>query len=110
MPFAPDIPPTKDVEGPLVEKNLDTFHITNIQIAVNPNDPSLTSVKIVWAKGYMDGDDFVGVETHTEKLSGEDVIAKITEATSGGSVYNEVKYKAWELLQARGIVPAGTIS
>jgi hypothetical protein len=110
MPFAPDIPPTKDVVGPEVEKNLDTYHIVSMNIQVDPNDAAKTSVKIVWAKGYMDSGNFVQAESHSEHLAGQDVIDKIGEATSGGSIYNEVKYAAWELLQARGIVPAGTIS
>lgn len=110
MPYAPDIPPTLEVEGPKVSKNLDTFHIVALQIVVNPNDPAATTVRINWVKGYTDGGVFYPVENHNDLLQGEDVINKITENTTGGTIYNEVKNAAWEMLQARNLVPAGTIS
>ena len=110
MSYVPDSPNTQDIPGPTVEQGLNKLHIMRMDIQLVPGDQDATKVDITWAEGYMDGDDFVPVTRHTELLAGQDVADKLAEATTGGSIYGEVKTAVWELLQARELVGSGTIS
>jgi len=110
MPFQPNIPPTIDVDGPKVQKSLAVYHITSFTVVVNPNLPDATSVKVNWDRGSMNGGTFVTADSGSAVLTGQAVLNKINEVTTGGTVYNEVKQRLWELLVAAGKIPAGTIS
>lgn len=110
MPFSPNVPPTIDVEGPKVSTNLTTYHITTYTVMVDPNNPDATSVKVSWSRGRMNGQVFETADSGQAVLTGQAVLNKINEVTTGGTVYNEVKQRLWELLQAAGKIPAGSIS
>lgn len=110
MPFAPDIPPTGQVEQPAEDQSLGTFHIHKFTVNRDPNDAAATNVKVTFSRGYIENSVYYPVEWHTETLRGDDIIAKIGEDTSGGTIYNEVKYALWQILQARDLVPAGSIT
>ena len=115
MPFTPDSPQSKDVKGPVVNKTLDKFHIHEIRIRKDPNvdvDDGGVAVDVNWSRGYMTdgGMTYNPAESTRTKLEGEDVIDKIKANTGGDSLYNEVKKAAWELLQAKGLVPDGEIT
>ena len=110
MPFAPNIPPTGQIEQPKEDKSLGTFHIHKFVVNVDPSDAVATNVKVTFSRGYIENSVYYPVEYHTEILQGADVIAKIGENTSGGTIYNEVKYALWQILQGRDLVPAGDIT
>lgn len=110
MSYTPSIPPTVDVPGPKVQTNLTTYHITSYTVIVDPNNPDATTVKVGWSRGHMNGQVFVTADSDQAVLSGQSVVNKISEVTTGGTVYNEVKQRLWELLQAAGKIPAGSIS
>ncbi len=110
MPLEPTTPANKDVKI-TEEKSITHFHIVALNITIDPNDASLTEVTVRWKEGYMDSSTFVSAESHTENLTGSDVIDAINETTDGTtSVYDNVKQRVWALLQARELVPAGSIT
>ena len=87
------------------------YHVIHLGITIDPNDASKLMVLVQWAEGYMDESTFVQIEQKDAVLSGQDVLDKVNETTDGTtSVYNNVKQRVWEMLQAAGLVPAGTIS
>lgn len=110
MPLTPTNPENEQVPS-TVAKDIDTLHVTGLNIMINPNDATATTVDVQWSEGYMDGDTFVLVRRKQAMLSGPDVISKINETTDGVStVYQEVKTRVWAMLQAEGLVPAGSVS
>jgi len=107
MPYAPDAPPTGNIPAPDTTKALDTYHVTKIEISVDPNNAARTQVRVAWSKGYMETGTFKSVESTVTLLEGQDLIDKITSATGGGTIYDEVKFAIWALLKDLGHVEAG---
>jgi hypothetical protein len=110
MPFQPDVPPTGQIEAPKEDKNLGTYHIHRFTVNRDPNDESSVTIKVRFSRGYIENSVYYPVEWDNIDLQGEDVVSKISESTSGGTIYNEVKYALWQILQAREKVPAGSIT
>lgn len=110
MPLEPTNPQTASVTT-VTSKSITHFQVTHLHIRIDPNDASDTKVEVHWSEGYMSGESFVAVRNKSEVLSGPDVISKINETTDGvSSVYDEVKTRVWEMLQAEGFVPEGSIT
>jgi hypothetical protein len=110
MPYTPTTPESKNVPGPVVSKELTTLHIHRLDIHVDPVSNEV-SINVRWSKGFMDNANYVAVEMQATTLQGEDVVAAIGATTSGThSIYSEVKTAVWQILAARNLVPAGTIS
>jgi hypothetical protein len=110
MPLEPTTPESKPIPS-ITNKDVTHFHITRLNITIDPNDAAATAVALEWAEGYMDTGAFVPVEAHQANLSGPGVIAKINEITDGTtSVYNNVKQRVWAMLQTEGLAPAGSIT
>jgi hypothetical protein len=112
MPFTPDSPQSKDVKGPTVNKTLDTLHIHELRIKLDPNNSDGLAVDVYWTEGYMTdgGTVYNPVVSHHETLQGQDVIDKVNANTGGDSLYDEVKDAVWDLLKDRSLVPAGAVS
>ena len=110
MPLEPTTPESKPVQT-TENKDITHFHVTDLNIHIDPNDAAATSVDVTWAEGYMESTIFVVTKTNHAHLAGPGVITKITEVTDGVStVYDEVKSRVWEMLQDEGLVPAGDIT
>jgi hypothetical protein len=109
MSYTPDSPNSENVPGPPVAQGLNKLHILRMDIQLVPDDAASTKVEVTWAEGYMDGDTYKPVKRHVDLLAGEDVATKLAELTTGGSIYGEVKAALWDLMQARGLVGAGTV-
>jgi len=110
MPLQPTTPETREVKT-VEEKTATHLHVTELRIFIDPNDSTATSIEVLWAEGYMDGETFVQIGVKRADLSGEDVLTKIGETTDGTtSVYNNVKQRVWAMLKSAGWVPAGSVT
>jgi len=107
MAFAPETPSTIEVDGPKVSKELTHFHIHSLHIALNPNNAQQAAIKVQFSKGYMNGDAYVVVETESALLQGPALLEAMQTATTGGTLYDEVRKAVWALLMAGGHIPAG---
>jgi hypothetical protein len=114
MPLNPDSPNTKDVEGPVVSKNLTKMHIHEFRVILDPNAAAGSKVQLYvkWSEGYEEGDPAVYhfVNMHSKAFSGQALEDELNENTTGGSYYGEVKAKLWGWLQDQGEAPAGNIT
>jgi len=98
MPFQPSIPNT----GEIVSKQdqlMGQMQIHELHLFIDPNDDSGVKAQIQWSEGYVSGDVYTALKFHKATITGANLIAKIAEATTGNSVYDEVKLRAWQLLQ-----------
>jgi len=107
MAYTPEAPPTVEVEGPKVSKDLTHFHIHTLLISVNPNSSIHTSIKAQFSRGYMDGDTYVVANMESVLLDGDALLAAMQAVTTGGSLYDEVRKAVWALLLSEGHLPAG---
>jgi len=107
MPFVPNSPPSVAVVGPSVQKTLDVFHIHNIVIAVDPNNPAATAVRLQYSRGYMDGERYMVGDMNAVTFEGPELLAKVREATTGGTLYGEIRKACWALLRAGDHIPDG---
>jgi hypothetical protein len=112
MPLIPDSPNTKDVQGPIVSKNLSKMHIHEFRVMLDPNAPDGSKIQlyIKWSEGYEDGGKYYASVWHVDTFQGTDLESALAANTTGGSFYGEIKAKLWTWLQAQGKAPAGTIS
>lgn len=112
MPFTISSPDSVSVPVETTA-DADTVHITSIFINMNPNDASQTSVEVHWCVGAVVNGTFCTApnQRFEETLSGADLLAKMVEATNDGEThYESVKRSTYELLQSRGLLPAGTVT
>ena len=110
MPLQPTTPENKSVPS-TVSKDVTHFHITNLNIKVDPNDAAATTASVVWQEGYMDGETFVPTESNSALLSGSALLDKVAGITDGtSSIYDNVKEAVWALLQDESLVAAGSVT
>jgi len=112
MPYIPSTPAIV-AKGVVTTENvaLDTVHITSLKIDVDPNKPEKTSVVCTVTSGLMDTGVFVDLKAETFVLQGNDVLIKMMGATQDGeTIYDSVKRGLYELLIARALIPAGTVT
>ena len=72
---------------------------TTPQTAIDPNSAENVKAEVHWSEGYVQDNVYYPLKHRKAIISGANLIAKIAEATTGESVYDEVKQRAWELLQ-----------
>jgi len=111
MALNPTTPETKDVSFKVSqEKTLDVYHIEEMIVRLDPNDAANHKVILTWSSGFVDGEgQYVRVNEYHEVIMGPDLGEKFVEVVNDRTVYDTVKIACWELLQARGLVPAGSI-
>jgi len=110
MAMTPTTPPVVKIPGPTVDREITTFQITKLEILMDPNNAAATTVRVLFSRGYMADEKFVTVDSREVVLKGTTLAAKIdTETTGRHSLYYEVRQAIWELLQAGGHAPAGSI-
>lgn len=116
MSMNPDSPPTVEVK---VASNIlaNEWQVTALHIDLVPKQIMKTKVFIRWTWGYMDGDTYIAAGQDEETFIGEEgphgptLMMKISaQADDTKSIYENIKFATWELLQEIGRVPAGTIT
>jgi len=113
MAFTPDTPTSGKIPQPDADQALNTFHILSTKWGLVPGEPGKTKLSMEWTEGYMDGDTYVPVKTQRKSWDAEtdsDLATALSAATTGGSIYNEVKTALWTFLQTKGLIGDGTIS
>lgn len=110
MSYQPTTPTTKDVPSAIITKNLDTYHIHRLYIDLDPNNPAGTTITVRWSCGYMEDTTYIASALSEVVLSGAGLLTKIAELSDDTkSHYDNVRHATWELMQAEGHVPAGTV-
>lgn len=111
MPLTPTTPVNEQVPATgVVAQDLDTFHITAFDVAIDQNDAGRNQVVIRWAEGYMSGPTFVTVHLRRHVVRGA-AFNTAAGALSNGALshYANVKAALWQLLIDEGQV-TGTVS
>lgn len=109
MPFVPQNPEVKKVQT-TATKTVDTFHIHNLHINLNPNNPLQHSITVKWSEGYVESGVYIPAEHHTDFMIGMPVVSgMITPVTEGRSRYDEIKIAVWTMMQEHGFIPEGDI-
>jgi hypothetical protein len=104
-------PETKQVAiQQIVQQQFPQLRLTSLTIAVSPTDSANISARVGWVEGYMDGDTFVAGQQFDATISKAPLRAKLDEASTEATVWTDIEKRMWELLQAAGEVPGGTIS
>lgn len=111
MALIPTTPANEQVPATgTVAQDLDTFHITEFIITVNPNDATQNGVVVRWDEGYMSVGVFVPVHRRRHVVRGaafNTAAAVLSDGTK--SHYANIKAALWQLLIDEGQV-AGTVS
>jgi len=107
MPLLINSPSMTEVTA-TTQKSVSVMHITNFEVKIDPNTQAV-SVKIRWAAGYMEAGVFYPTARFQKHFQGEAVSQLALGATSGGSLFAEMKSALWQLLVSAGEVPAGVI-
>ena len=102
MPFIPTTPETKQVAvSTTVDKEVDTYYITKIVIVREPNTADEIIVRIQWHEGYTEDEQFYALVKHDSYFNGAVLAAKMAEeVVEGRTIFETVKYAAWELIIA----------
>lgn len=112
MSYEPTDPETVPVPVTTIEsKVIGIFFIDNFKVELSATDINQTTLTVQWSKGYMDGQIFVATETTISAYKGPNLIAKLNElVTSNVSHYENIKIAIWELMEAEGTLPPGSIN
>lgn len=108
MPFSPEDPKTKSV-ATYGDKTLDRVRIDSINIMLRDIMITEPQMVVAWSLGYMDGEEFVPVEKGGGVIKGAELQAAMDAAPVGDSVYDVVKNGTYAVLQAAGLLGAGTV-
>jgi hypothetical protein len=110
MPLVPTTPTTETVYTP-ASKALNRFHLKRIVFNLVPGDHQAATAEITWVKGYNDNGTFIPTAEGMVELNGAQLIPIMGEnVTAGISHYTDLRRTVWQLLQASGAAPAGTVT
>jgi hypothetical protein len=94
-----------------VVKALNRFHLKRIVFNLVPGDHQAATAEITWVKGYNEAGVFIPSAEGMVELNGAQLIPIMGEnVTNGVSHYTDLRRTVWQLLQASGNAPAGTVT
>ena len=109
MPFVPTSPETKQVVVP-TDKTLDRFHVDDIHISIDHDNPAANTFLVGWSKGYVEDGVYVKAEPQQTAYVGAQLNALMSQVTlDGETMYDAVKRSVWQALINDGHVPAGSV-
>ena len=110
MPLTPTTPQTASVFAPAT-KSLDRMFLKTIHFDLVPGAPAQTAITVTFQTGYMSAGTFMPASEKEVTLSGPAFVAIMQQnVTPGTNHYNDLRAVVWQILQATGDAPAGTVA
>lgn len=93
-------------------KNVDRYHATHVDIhRPDPNNIMSLTIRIEYVRGYDESGTFVSVDGGVVVVNASQALPIMAKVTDAGEIRGDAfKIMVWEVLEAAGIVPDGTLT
>lgn len=91
-------------QDPVVERQANRWRIVGFDANATHTDAPTMSIAI--QSGFDDGQETVWGETTRHHIDSDTVVARMSEATGGASIFVEIQGRLYALAQERGWIPA----
>ena len=92
----------RQTEQPTILSQINHYMIEALHIYLEPTPHAVIEV----ARSFADGDDITLIDVLTHQVAGQAFVTEMTAATTGGSMYDEIKARLYVRCIADGVIPA----